>query len=253
MTSMVAFTDGTAGSRILRRFRSAPSVEPPPPGPPLPMGRRIELPGRATTFVREVPGPPGAPTVLLLHGWIASGGLNWFTTFEPLGEHFRVLAIDHRGHGRGIRSWRRFTLADCADDAADLLRELDVGPVVAAGYSMGGPIAQLLWKRHPELVNGLVLCATGWSFVPVERERYVFTTGMAALAGTTLAGELMGHLPAELIRRMAPAEVQKVRPNSLNRWAAAEMRRHSYRALAQAGVAVGTTTPAGGSTRSTFL
>ena len=85
------------------------------------MGRRIELPGRGTTFVREVPGPPGAPTVLLLHGWIASGGLNWFTTFEPLGEHFRVLAIDHRGHGRGIRSWRRFTLADCADDAADLL------------------------------------------------------------------------------------------------------------------------------------
>ena len=45
-------------------------------------GRRVELPGRGTTFVREVPGPPGAPTVLLLHGWLASGGLNWFQAFE---------------------------------------------------------------------------------------------------------------------------------------------------------------------------
>src|SRR5688572_33236141 len=91
------------------------------PGPPLPLGRRLELPGRGTTFVREVPGPPGAPTVLLLHGWMASGGLNWFQTFAGLGERYRVLAIDHRGHGRGIRSRKRFTLADCADDPAAVL------------------------------------------------------------------------------------------------------------------------------------
>ena len=32
---------------------------------------------------------------------MASGGLNWFQAFEPLAEHFRVVAIDHRGHGRG--------------------------------------------------------------------------------------------------------------------------------------------------------
>ena len=55
-------------------------------GPPLPMGQRVPLQGRGTTFVREIAGPPGAPTVLLLHGWIASGGLNWFTAFDALGE-----------------------------------------------------------------------------------------------------------------------------------------------------------------------
>ena len=42
--------------------------------PPLPRGERVVLPGRGTTFVRRIQGPPGAPTVLLLHGWIASGG-----------------------------------------------------------------------------------------------------------------------------------------------------------------------------------
>ncbi len=60
-----------------------------PGGPPIPLGRRVELPGRGTTFVRELPGPPGAPTILLLHGLMASGGLNWFQAFEPLARHFR--------------------------------------------------------------------------------------------------------------------------------------------------------------------
>ena len=55
-----------------------------PGGPPIPLGRRVELPGRGTTFIREVEGPPGAPTVLLLHGLMASGGLNWYQAFEPL-------------------------------------------------------------------------------------------------------------------------------------------------------------------------
>ena len=89
--------------------------------PPLPLGERIELPGRGTTFVRHVEGPPGAPTVLLLHGWIASGGLNWFNAFGPLSERFSVVAPDLRGHGRGLRTRRRFRLADCADDVAATL------------------------------------------------------------------------------------------------------------------------------------
>ena len=59
-----------------------------------------------------------------------------------------MLAIDHRGHGRGIRTRARFRLADCADDAAALIDELGTGPVIAVGYSMGGPVAQLLWHRH---------------------------------------------------------------------------------------------------------
>ena len=110
-------------------------------GPPIPLGHRVELPGRGTTFVREVAGPPGAPTIVLLHGLLASGGLNWFQVFEPLGKHFRVLAPDLRGHGRGLRSRKRFRLADCADDVAALLDVLSVESAIVAGYSMGGPVA----------------------------------------------------------------------------------------------------------------
>ncbi len=213
-----------------------------PAGPPLPLGRRIELPDRGITFVRELPGPTeDAPTLLLLHGWIASAGLNWFQAFDALGRHFRVLAVDQRGHGRGLRTWKRFRLADCADDAAALLDELDTGPVIAVGYSMGGPVSQLLWHRHREKVAGLVMCATATGFVPGMRERFVFTTAMAALAGTTRVGQWANHLPSQWVRQlpMVSAMAGSGRPTSLQRWASAEMRRHDPRSLLEAGAAIG--------------
>lgn len=205
---------------------------------PIPLGRRVELPGRGTTFVREVEGPPGAPTVVLLHGWIASGGLNWYHLFEPLSRRYRVLAIDHRGHGRGIRSSRRFRLADCADDVAALLEELDIPSAVMVGYSMGGPIAQLMWKRHRTKVDGLVLSATASTFVPGMRARLTFTTAMAAAAGTTRAGQVVGILPRSVAGRLRPV-AQPARPDSLQRWAAAEMARHDWRLVMEAGHAIG--------------
>ncbi len=130
----------------------------------MPPGRRVELPGRGTTWVREVAGPPGAPALLLLHGLGATAALNWHAVFEPLGRRFRVIALDHRGHGRGIRFRGRFRLADCADDAAALIAALGLDRVIPVGYSMGGPIAQLLWHRRRGLVSGLVLCATSRNF-----------------------------------------------------------------------------------------
>jgi pimeloyl-ACP methyl ester carboxylesterase len=188
--------------------------------------------------VREVQGPPGAPTVVLLHGWIASGGLNWYHVFEPLAKHFNVIAPDLRGHGRGLRSRRRFTLDACADDVAALLRQLDVGPVIAVGYSMGGPVAQLLWKRHPELVAGLVLCATSAGMVPGVRERMIFTTVMTAAAGTTRAGQALTRIPMSPIRRLA-VRGNAPRPTNLRAWARAEMGRHQWRTVLEAGVALG--------------
>jgi 3-oxoadipate enol-lactonase len=206
------------------------------PGPPLPRGERIELPGRGTTFVRRLDGPPGAPTVVLLHGWIASGGLNWFNALEPLARRYTVVAPDLRGHGRGIRSRRRFRLADCADDVAALVEHLGTGPVIAVGYSMGGPVAQLLWHRHPELVAGLVLCATSDQFVVGARERMVFSSVMATAVGTTRTGAWVSQWPG--VRSWAP-KGSAARPTNLRAWAAGEMRRHDMVKVMEAGQAIG--------------
>ncbi|HEY2427422.1 MAG TPA: alpha/beta fold hydrolase, partial [Acidimicrobiales bacterium] len=127
----------------------------------VPPGRPIELAGRGTTFVVDIAGPPGAPTVFLLHGLVASTYLNWFPAFADLSAHFRVVAMDLRGHGRGIPlSGRRFRFADCADDAVLAADQLGIERFIVVGYSLGGPVAQMVWRRHPERVQGLVLAAT---------------------------------------------------------------------------------------------
>ncbi len=169
MTSTAATTSPTPFAERLDRLG---------PGGPL------ELPGRGTTWVRDIPGPPGAPALVLLHGLTATADLNWFTAYEALRRRFRVVAMDHRGHGRGIRSRRRVRLADCADDVAAVADQLHIDRFTAVGYSMGGPIAQLTWHRHRARVAGLVLCATSRNFRgrPRERLMYGFLGGAVPLA-----------------------------------------------------------------------
>src|SRR3954451_20398801 len=147
-----------------------------------PPGRYVPLPGRGTTYAFDFPGPPGAATVLLLHGWTATAELNWRPSFGPLSQHFRVVALDHRGHGRGIRSRRSFRLSDCAVDAAALATALGIDRFIAVGYSMGGPIAELTWRRHRDRVEGLVLCATAARFAPADPRTQALFGGMYGLS-----------------------------------------------------------------------
>jgi 3-oxoadipate enol-lactonase len=125
-----------------------------------PETRLIELPGRGVTRVWECADPPDAPVLMLIHGVTVTAELNWGKVFAPLSRHFRVVAMDLRGHGDGIRVGLRFRLEDCADDVAALAEVLAIDSFVAVGYSMGGMVAQLVYRRHSPMVSGLVLCAT---------------------------------------------------------------------------------------------
>lgn len=198
----------------------------------IPPGHCVDLAGRGTTFVREVAGPPGATTLMLLHGLGATAALNWFSAFEPLSEQFRVVALDHRGHGRGIRSRRRFRLADCADDVVALADRLGVESFIPVGYSMGGPIAQLIWHRHPERVQGLVLCATSRNFRGRWREGVQFAGLSLLVAGLRLAprralAELAQELPGDVMTQMNRA------------FALSEVRRNDLRMVLEAAEAIG--------------
>ena len=192
----------------------------------VPAGRPLELPGRGVTFVREMAGPEGAPTLVLLHGLSATGALNWYPVFERLSRQFHVVAIDHRGHGRGIRSRRRFRLSDCADDAVAVADALGIDRFIPVGYSMGGPISQLIWKRHPERVAGMVLCATSRDFRGRPRERVQFlAAGILGVAARRLPGW-----------RGAAAEE---RAGNMARWLAAEAAQTQPRAVLEAASALG--------------
>jgi len=203
---------------------------------PIPIGHRVRLPDRGTTFVREVPGPPGAPTVVLLHGWLASGGLNWFQVFDKL-PGYRILAPDLRGHGRGIKTRRRrFTIADCAEDVDALLEVLGIDEAIVVGYSMGGPVAQTLWRHNPDRISGMVLAATGAEFVRAH-ERAAMLAAMGIAVTAVRAGDLNRYVPSTLARQILPT-AKTARAESLQRWARSEMRRHSARMVTEAGVAI---------------
>jgi 3-oxoadipate enol-lactonase len=204
--------------------------------PDLPPGRTVQIGRRGTAFVRELPGPPGAvdaPTFVLLHGWTATSDLNWFTTIDALGEHHRVVAFDHRGHGRGIRNPARFRLADCADDVIALADELGIEQVVPVGYSMGCPVAQLVAHRHPDRTAGLVLCATSRNFAGSPRGR-MFTHAMHG------ASQLIRIAPPPLRLRLTDRIVSaRVDDSPIREWADRELRQNDVRMLAEAGAALG--------------
>ena len=196
--------------------------------PAFPAGEPLPLPGRGTTFVHQVDGPPGAATLVLLHGWMATASLNWFTVFEHLGAHFRVVALDQRGHGRGIRSPQPFSLEDCADDVAALAGVLSLERIIPVGYSLGGAVAQLVWRRHPDLVEGLVLCATSGVFRGTGEERLMLS-GAPAVAGAVRL------VPPAIRQGMARAVLSGRRGgHELPEWMIEEVRRHDPAAVFEA-------------------
>jgi pimeloyl-ACP methyl ester carboxylesterase len=143
-----------------------------PPEPPieLPPARTLIAPGRGELFLRDSGGD--GPVVMLLHGWVVSADLNWWAAYDDLqAAGYRVLAIDHRGHGRGMRPVERFRLTECAADAAAALRVLDAAPAIVVGYSMGGAIGQLIARDNPDVVGGLVLSATSQHWQEPEMRR----------------------------------------------------------------------------------
>lgn len=181
--------------------------------------------------MRQLAGPPGAPTVVLLHGLVATADLNWSSSYAALGQHFRVVALDHRGHGRGIRSRRRFRLEDCADDVAALADVLDIRTFVAVGYSMGGPIAQLVWRRHPQRVDGLVLCATSRNFRGHPRERFAFGT-------LGLVGLFARLVPPGLWHSFVERAAARRPTDAYEEWRLSEFRRHDPVKLIEAAQAL---------------
>jgi len=155
-----------------------------------PIEHRVEVSGHGEAVVREHAGPQGAPVLMLLHGLGATAALNWGRCYGALSQHFRVMSIDHRGHGRGLRT-RQFRLEQCADDVAAALEVLGVERFVAVGYSMGGPIAALTWRRHPNKVEGLVLCATARHFAHRNLARFARATLPIASAAIRLVPSLV--------------------------------------------------------------
>ena len=201
----------------------------------IPAGAVVELPGRGTTYVTDTPGPSASsPTLVLLHALGCTGLLTWFPAIERLSQRYRVVTLDQRWHGQGIHG-SEFSLHDCADDVAALVDVLGLEEVMLAGYSMGGVVAQRVWRQHPGLVKGLVLCSTTDRFQLNLVERTFFTGMGASMLG--LRGVSRSRTAVRAAQ--AAADAVDLRPSDIQEWALNEFRSTSPWAVGQALAALG--------------
>jgi 2-succinyl-6-hydroxy-2,4-cyclohexadiene-1-carboxylate synthase len=104
-------------------------------------------------------------TIVLLHGFTQTGR-SWGPTIAALGERYRALAPDIRGHGSASGA-RPVDLASVQADVLALAPER----FTLAGYSMGGRIALSLALASPDQVSRLVLVGASPGLADAEERR----------------------------------------------------------------------------------
>jgi pimeloyl-ACP methyl ester carboxylesterase len=99
------------------------------------------------------------PDVLLIGG-LGDTVESWQFQLDGLADRYRLTAFDNRGAGRTPMPEGPLSVEALADDAAGVLRALEIPAAHVAGFSGGSIIAQELALRHSELVRSLVLQST---------------------------------------------------------------------------------------------
>ena len=134
-------------------------------------------------------GPDGAPVIAF------SGSLGTDVTFwEPqsgrLGERFRTLRYDIRGHGSSPVPLGPYSMSDLGSDLVALLDRLAIERVFLCGLSIGGMVSMWMAAHASERVDRLVLCCTSAQLGPPEswheRAATVRAEGVAAVADAVL-------------------------------------------------------------------
>lgn len=157
-------------------------------------------------------GGPARLTFLLSHA-LGCDMTMWDGLAAHLAQHARVVRYDQRGHGGSEATAGPYTMADLADDAARLIDELALGPVVWIGLSMGGMIGQELALRHPAKLRALVLANTTSGY-PAEAQ---------AGWGQRIAGITQGGLQSIVdgaLQRWFHAGFHAEQPQAVAHWRA---------------------------------
>ncbi len=123
------------------------------------MGRYVDIAGHPT-WVEEL--GEGRDTILLLHGGMSNGDQLLDAIGGPLGERYRLVAFDRRGHGRTADTEAAFHYDEMAAETIAVIEQVVGGPVHAVGWSDGGIVSLLVAQRRPDLITRQVLIGTNY-------------------------------------------------------------------------------------------
>ena len=107
--------------------------------------------------------------LILLHGNGEDCGY-FVHQMEPFAKHFRVIAIDTRGHGQTPRGEASFSIRQFAEDLLDFMNLHQIEKAHILGFSDGGNIAMVFALMHPERVEKLILNGANLKVSGVKRK-----------------------------------------------------------------------------------
>ncbi len=120
-----------------------------------PSSHHIHLNGTRLHYLEWGAAP--MPALVLLHGGAAHA--HWWDHLAPIfAPHYRVIALDLRGHGDS--SWvipPAYQIDDYVADVTALIVQLALAPVTLLGHSLGGFIALAYAIAQPQLVRRLIV------------------------------------------------------------------------------------------------
>ena len=142
------------------------------------------------------------PAILLIHG-IGDNSSTWDTVQSKLAQRFTVIAPDLLGHGKSDKPRADYSVAAYANGMRDLLAVLDVERVTLVGHSLGGGVTMQFAYQYPQLVDRIILVASGGvtkdvhfllrlASLPMGSEALAFLRLPGALPALQLAGRVIG-------------------------------------------------------------
>jgi 3-oxoadipate enol-lactonase len=119
------------------------------------MTERLDVTVDGVRLACYIRGAADAPPLVLLHG-LGSRASTWDTVAAEFAKHFRVLAIDQRGHGDSDRPGE-YSFELMRDDVLGVLDRLGLNRINLLGHSMGGTVAYLIAEKEPGRIGRLIL------------------------------------------------------------------------------------------------
>lgn len=105
----------------------------------------------------------GANTLVFLHPWTTNHYI-WAFQVNEFAKDYRVLVVDHRGHGQSDKPASGYGIGEMAADVVAILDDAKVDKAVLVGNSIGGMIAMQTALDAPARVKGLLILSSGTNF-----------------------------------------------------------------------------------------
>jgi 3-oxoadipate enol-lactonase len=131
----------------------------------------MRIKANGITFNYQVGGAEGAPWLVFSNS-LATNLSAWDEQARALGQSFRVLRYDQRGHGATEAPAGRYTFDLLIADAVALLDALSIPKAHFAGLSMGGVTAMGMAQRHADRVDRVMVCDSPCASTPATAQQW---------------------------------------------------------------------------------